>query len=305
MKAPRITPTKLSALCAPNYCPRCYWKLLRASFKKPFDFGTPFVMQELDRHQKNVARIGIMEGELPKFFGPFKDATEVLPISSVSCVHADTGLTLFGYPDLVFAFADRSVGILDDKTAKVKAEDHPLFHSYRTQVNHYAYALQNSANPRTVSRVGLLYYEFAHLSDEEMADSFNDSEVWARFKPKVVEMDLDPEGIVVPLLEKVRDLLDLSECPKGRKGCNDCALLDLYFRLKKDEDIEDLDDNIVAMLDRDERNEYFARRRSRSISCSDGTQMPGDRLASVLSSMADPLGVVANWDYQSNQADSQ
>ncbi len=70
MNEPRITATKLSALCVPSCCLRCYWRLLRLSFKRPFTFPLPKLMQSLDKHEKQGAIVTLREtGELPEFFG--------------------------------------------------------------------------------------------------------------------------------------------------------------------------------------------------------------------------------------------
>jgi len=92
-KEPRITPSKLGALCGENPCLCCYWRLLRMSFKKPFDFGTPYIMQLLDQRHKQIARVALQdEGQLPDFFGPFKSATKLINVNSFSAYHQETNL---------------------------------------------------------------------------------------------------------------------------------------------------------------------------------------------------------------------
>src|ERR1039458_4770965 len=139
-KEPRITPSKLGALCGENPCYRCFWCLLRMSFKKPFDFGTPYVMQLLDQLQKQVAKVFLAEeGELPEFFGAFRSATKIISLTSMSAYHRETDLHLYGMPDLVFENKDGSRMILDNKTAFPKSEDEALFYKYQAQVNFYGF----------------------------------------------------------------------------------------------------------------------------------------------------------------------
>ena len=38
-------------------------------------------------------------------------------------------------------------------------------------------------------------------------------------------IELDPEGIVRPLLQKVREMVDSWVVPEGRAGCEDCRQL--------------------------------------------------------------------------------
>jgi hypothetical protein len=40
-----------------------------------------------------------------------------------------------------------------------------------------------------------------------------------------MRVDLDPTGIVKPLLRKVRQLADLSQAPEGKGGCGECRLV--------------------------------------------------------------------------------
>jgi hypothetical protein len=46
------------------------------------------------------------------------------------------------------------------------------------------------------------------------------------FKAHCMSIDLDPTGIVKPLLRKVKQLADLSQAPEGRGDCSNCSLVD-------------------------------------------------------------------------------
>ena len=46
------------------------------------------------------------------------------------------------------------------------------------------------------------------------------------FGAHCLELELDTERVVKPLLRKVRKLGDLSQAPEERSGCKDCELLE-------------------------------------------------------------------------------
>jgi len=39
------------------------------------------------------------------------------------------------------------------------------------------------------------------------------------------QIELDPEGMVLPLLGEVRRYGEMEEAPRGRNGCGDCEIL--------------------------------------------------------------------------------
>lgn len=290
-----LSPTKIALVAVPDFCPRCYSILLELHFKKPFDFGTPAVMQHLDKHQKRLAKAYLKEGVLPKFFGAFKDAKAVLPIEKLSCFHAESMLQLYGLPDLVFGFDDGTAGILDDKTANVKSEDHPLYHMYRAQLSLYKYMLEHEANPRAVSKLGILYYEFSRLDDDEdMIQSATDDEIWTCFKPKYVDVDVSGANkLVNSLLRTVRSLLDMDELPAGKPGCRDCEVLALYAPFL--EEAKSVDRAVAQRMGKREYDRLVARRRWLEF-CDHNALRP--YLANGLKAAAvNPYGVLANWNF--------
>lgn len=222
----RISPSKLGALCAPGFCQLCYWRLLRLKFKKPYMFPMPAILNSLDAQHKQLAAVSLnTKGKLPAYFGAFQDAVEILPIESIPGFHEETNLVLLGKPDLLLRNAAGTVSVVDNKTAKLKSADHPLTAIYRAQVNMYGFLLERSPEAYQVSRVALLYYEFEALSDAAVLKLVGNDYMMARFKPTLVEVEYDPENIVVPLLRKVRELIDMDTPPDGREDCKDCNLL--------------------------------------------------------------------------------
>ncbi len=291
IKVPRFGPSRVSVLQVPDFCPRCFYLLLNMRFDKPFDFGTPYVMQLLDKHQKRVAAFALgHDGKLPKFFGPFTDAIAVRPVDWLSCYHPDTHIQLFGYTDLFFDFEEDTSGIIDDKTALVKGKDSPLHHMYTTQCNLYKYMSEHGPVIRKISQLGLLYYECASLSEEQMEDSYNDEEVWVRFCPRFVEVDgSGSDELVETLLKRLRWFLDLREAPQGKKGCEDCAIIAEYK--------SKLADYIrPSQLGFTDRREYERAGRRWQYKMADGDRTV-QLINALRNSTTNKYGVLANWDW--------
>ena len=287
---PRITPSKLSALCGDNRCLRCYWHLLRLSFKKPFDFGTPYIMQLLDQRQKQIARVALAEeGELPRFFGPFRSATKLINVTSLSAYHKETELDLFGMPDLLFENKDGSRMVIDNKTAFPKTEDDALFYKYQAQVNFYGLLCELAAEAYKVSRVGILYFVYEPAEDDQVLDTTGPSTITVQFTPRLTLVDYDPQKIVVPLLKKVRELLDMETPPESADGCGDCKLLKEFSKLSQKDDLQFLR---KVMTNREWR-EYEMKRQFDALTLPDI-----QKETEMLLRHATPGGVLASWDFE-------
>ncbi len=291
----RLSPTRISVVASHEFCPKCFKILLDLYFKKPFDFGVPAVMHDLDKHQKRLTQAHMAEGDLPTFFGGFKDATKLLPIKDLSCFHADSMIQLYGLPDLVLGFDNGTVGILDNKTARVKTKDHPLFQMYTAQLSFYKYMLEHEANPKTVSKLGLLFHEFSPFDDdEEIIDSTGDDSYNVRFKPKYVDVDVaGADRLVNSILKTVRELLDMDGLPKGRPGCKDCSILKEYVSLL--EKAVPVDRQTAAVMT---DNEYqLANAHYRALEWRDQNRMRVYFAAALKAAATTPYGVLANWDF--------
>ena len=283
----RVSPSKLGALCGLNPCRRCYWLLLRMKHRTPFNFGVPGVMFGLDSQQKQIAKVMLEEGGLPKYFGSFSAATELLDIPAVSGYHADTRLSLYGKPDLVLLDERGSVLVIDNKTAKMKPNDDPLTAKYIAQTNFYGFVLENCPEAWTVERVGILYYQFEHLTDEEIPSFTKKDHILARFRPVVQEVEYDPQKFVVPLLEEVRELLDEDAIPEGKQDCKDCKLLDEF------QDLLTLTDTMMpTFLSRREQQEWMA---TAALRGSKEAEPGRQHLLDCLPALGAPGGVLQAW----------
>jgi hypothetical protein len=233
------------------------------------------------------------EGQLPDFFGPFKSATKLLNVASLSAYHEDTKLQLYGMPDLLFENKDGSRMIIDDKTALPKAEGDALFYKYEAQVNFYGFLCEQMAEAYKVSRVGILYYVYEPVTDEEVLDTTGPSSITVQFTPKLRVVDYDPQRIIVPLLNRVRELLDMEEPPQSADGCKDCKLLKDFSNLFVEKDDVQY---LRKVMDDREWSRYEAHRRYESL-----TRVAPDiqERTEALIREASPGGVLAAWDFSS------
>jgi hypothetical protein len=82
----------------------------------------------------------------------------------------------------------------------------------------------------STSCLGLLYYEPVTDFDGTDSDSLiKVARFLMEFSPKLKPVKLEPE-ILPPLLRRVREICELSECPAGRPGCRDCSMLENLVR---------------------------------------------------------------------------
>lgn len=262
----------------------------------------PAIMQHLDRQQKRAAATSMSErGELPAFYGGFRFPKQIIPVASLRAHHSDTDLEVYGRPDLVLEAQDGSRMVLDHKTASPKPQDHPLFLNYRTQVNLYGWLIENMAEGYSVSKVGLVYFEYENPKDDDVDDLTDDGGITVRFKGIVQQVEYDPSSIVLPLLRKYRELLDMEEPPEGNPDCSDCALLDQWreWEQQKDAHVE------APWMDHKQRQQCAAAARYRQIVGESTCHRWRDN---ILVRLAQPNGVLRLWledEFAENSVDCE
>jgi hypothetical protein len=70
------------------------------------------------------------------------------------------------------------------------------------------------------------------LSEEELDSLLKDDGFLMGFAGHVLELKLEAEDIIPPLLKRVRDIYDQKTPPHGKENCRDCGLLEqLVFML--------------------------------------------------------------------------
>jgi len=233
MEKMHVSVTNLAAFQSPKFCPRCTWFLIQMANQFPFRMNLPAVMHHLDAFENRLVRACLANGEPPEWLGPFADAEEPFDVGRISHVDAETGVELVGIPDAVAPLGDGSYADLEYKTSPYKGDDDPWLPVRATQVNGYGYLLprQEAAYPITLG--GIVYFQLeTDLDDDALLDSLTDSGFRVPMRATAVEVEMEPEEIIPPLLKQARELFDLEAPPKGRSGCEDCelfaSLMDLY-----------------------------------------------------------------------------
>ncbi len=193
--------------------------------------GFPGIFSSIDRYTKQVV-VGHLEGEgfLPPWMAGVADSTEHLDPphwSRFKATDESTGVTLRGEADAVFRLADDTCIIVDYKTSRYNPDNRSQHRVYRAQLNAYAWIAQRLDFP-SASRLALVYMEPATDSETvDIAGSVNTDGFVLGFRPRVVEVDLDPERLIPPLLRQAARIHALPDAPEeGRNGCRDCAALE-------------------------------------------------------------------------------
>ena len=96
---------------------------------------------------------------------------------------------------------------------------------YLVQLNGYT-LIGNQCGFSPISGIGLVYYEpQTDINTDDLDTVLLDEGFQMPFKAYLMELELDPEKTVYPLLKKVRELGNMKVAPKGKKGCGDCGKL--------------------------------------------------------------------------------
>ncbi len=230
-----ISGKDIGALALNAFCPRCFWIRMRCNRKLPYQIF-PGIFSSIDSFTKKVTNIHYEKNlSIPKWLRPFDVVKPVKSphYSKFYIIDETTNIKLWGTPDEVFQRKDGSFFIVDYKTAKYTESQDDLLPLYEVQLNAYAYiGNRNQFNP--VSGLGLVYYEpqtdltSSNLDSILLVDGFH-----LPFRGKLHALPPNPDGIISPLLQKVRTIVDSVKSPDRKSNCKDCELVDqlaLYLR---------------------------------------------------------------------------
>ena len=96
---------------------------------------------------------------------------------------------------------------------------------YVVQLNGYAYIFEKMGMGK-IGGLGLCYYEPQGNAPLDKFDAvLQDDGFVMPFKAHLKKIQLDPGGIVLPLLKEVSKLVGRKKAPGGRGGCRDCEIL--------------------------------------------------------------------------------
>jgi len=235
MERIRISGKNLGALALTSFCPRCFWLRMHCGDKLPYQIF-PGIFSSIDSFSKRVTNVYYEKlGVVPEWLQEFGDLTK--PVKSPHHSHffvvdPETNIHLTGVPDEVFQRTDGSYFIADYKTARFTDHQDRLLPLYEVQLNSYAY-IGNRSELDPVSGIGLVYYEPQTELDTEGLDEVVTKDGFRMpFAGKLLELQLQPDKIIPPLLRKVRQIYDKAVPDKAR-SCVDCERLDTLIKLVK------------------------------------------------------------------------
>ncbi len=194
----------------------------------------PGIFSSIDRHTKEVILRHLeREGRLPPWMAGVDDAVDHLDPphwSKFKATDEDTGVTLRGEADAVFLLTGGVCAIVDYKTSRYNSDNRSQNRVYRAQLNAYAWIAQRIDFP-PVARLFLAYMEPA-TSPETMdpAGSIGAEGFTLGFRARLVEVELNPQRLIPPLLRRAAKIHALSAPPVSREGCRDCAALEGLVR---------------------------------------------------------------------------
>lgn len=210
----------LGSLALSDFCPRCFW------FERhfgPFPIFFPGIFNVIDRNLKNSAWLRWKkERKLPSWL-KIDDVKRILTADKVGKVeeryrqkylvahHKKTGFILRGAPDLILELKDNSLHLIDFKTSRFKEGGDQFFPVYEAQLNGYALL----ATKIPASKLSLVYF---NPINEISTEILTESNFKLAFEPKIVPVEIKSR-LVLELLMKAKEILDLKTPPPAREGC--------------------------------------------------------------------------------------
>ncbi len=249
MEQIRISAKNLGSLALDTFCSRCFWMKMRCGDKLPYQVF-PGIFSSIDSYSKKVTNVYYKKTDVvPSWFESFGELVRPVSVphhSKFRVVEEETNILLTGAPDEIFQRADGSYFIADYKTARFTGTKEHLLPMYEVQLNVYAY-IGNRGKFNPVSGLGLVYYEpQIELSGEELDKVVLQQGFLMPFLGKLLDLKLNPDGIVPPLLRKVREICDLAEPSDSLLACEDCNRLGNLIALSANADNTTNEKQIVS-----------------------------------------------------------
>ena len=222
----RISAKNLGALALKSFCPRCFWLKLKLNFKLPWQIF-PGIFSSIDSYSKKITWSYYQKyGSVPPWFNEFGEFNKPVPVPHFSkyfLFREKENILLTGAPDDIFLKEDGSYFIWDYKTSRFTRHQDDLLPLYQVQLNGYA-LIGEQVGFSPVTGLGLCYYEpQTNVNEKTIKSSLIDGGFTMPFQAHLLEIGLDPQKIVLPLLRQVRELGDRQVMPEGRDGCEECG----------------------------------------------------------------------------------
>jgi len=195
----------------------------------------PGIFSTIDAYSKKVTWQYFEKfNKLPPWFTPFGEFIGLMQVPHWSrfCVVVEKfGIKLAGVPDDLFIMADGRFFIIDYKTAKFTRNQDVLLPLYQVQLNGYALIFERLGMGQ-IGGLGLCYYEpQGDAPTGNFGTVIQEDGFMMPFKAHLKQIELDPEGVVLPLLGEVRRYADMELAPEGRDGCGDCQVIERVVEL--------------------------------------------------------------------------
>ena len=203
----RISAKNLGSLALPDCCKKCFYIKLKLKNKLPPWFSE---------------------------FGDYEMPIKVPGWNKFFYIDEETNVKLTGIPDEVLKKKDGSYAIIDYKTARFTKYADSLHPIYKVQLNGYAMIAEHiGISP--ISQLVLLYYEpmtdIIEITTDQLNELVKDDSFMMGFKTHSLNVDLDPERIVRPLLKEVRAMIDRGVVSQGNDDCQDCKRIEEVMEL--------------------------------------------------------------------------
>ena len=228
----RISAKNLGQLALDNCCKRCFWLKLKLNFKLPFQMF-PGIFSSLGSYSKKITGCYFEKFKtFPPWFNAFGEFEEIIPVPhwrKFYFIDKETKIKLSGVPDEILKKKNGSLTIIDYKTSKFTEAKNSLGLLYKAQLNSYAW-IAEKLGLSPVGGLALIYYQpetdIIEISEKELKKLVSSDKFKMLFSAHLIEVELEPEKVVKPLLRKVRELADMKKAPDGIEGCEDCEKLE-------------------------------------------------------------------------------
>ncbi len=134
----------------------------------------------------------------------------------------------------MFWMPDKSLCVVDHKSAHNRETDDPFLPQYKIQVIGYANIAELGLELGTVSRGGIWYWDIQHK--EVIADPksyLRKGRICPPFTPKLIDVEIDYKRLD-PLFRELKKVWKASDPPQRREKCSDCSKRDALFAIEDD-----------------------------------------------------------------------
>ncbi len=228
----QISAKDLGRLAQPEFCPRCFW-IQRHVKKLPFQIF-PGIFSTIDSYSKKVTAEWFKKhGCAPTWLdciGEFSSVASVPGRATFFYYDKENDVKLTGVSDEILIAKDGGYCILDYKTARYTGNQDSLMPTYEVQLNAYAF-IAESIGLSPIGKLALVYFEPANEIPSARVDELVKGDRFSmEFVAGIHEIDLKPDTLIPPLLERAKKIYDLESAPIGRSGCDDCVAIDVLCR---------------------------------------------------------------------------